>query len=71
MTKKSDNDEYMTITDAAKLLGVYEKTIANWFDRGYIEGKKTILGTRKPSRASIMKIKKKLEGGWRPRNEGK
>ena len=72
MTKKPAQkkaDEHITIKEAAKILGVYEKTVSNWFDKGIIEGTKTILGTRKPLRSSIEKIRKRLEGGWRPRDD--
>jgi predicted site-specific integrase-resolvase len=71
MTKKAvkQTDEYVTIKEAAQILEVYEKTVSNWFDKGIIEGKKTILGTRKPLRSSVLKIRKRLEGGWRPRDD--
>jgi hypothetical protein len=71
MAKKSAkpvNEEYISIRDAAALLGVYEKTISNWFDKGIVTGKRTVLGTRRPSRASILKIKARLDSGWRPRD---
>ena len=71
MAKKAGRaaDSYMTIKEAAQILGVYEKTVSNWFDKGIIEGIKTMLGTRKPLRSSVEKIRKRLEGGWRPRDD--
>ena len=73
MAKKADDakkiSEYITIREAAKILGVYEKTVSNWFDKGIIEGAKTILGTRKPLRRSVEKIRRRLEDGWRPRDD--
>lgn len=71
MAKKAGKtaDGFITIKEAAQILEVYEKTVSNWFDKGVIEGKKTILGTRKPLRSSVMKIRKRLEGGWQPRDD--
>ena len=72
MAKKTDDSkstEYVSIKEAAKILGVYEKTVSNWFEKGIIEGTKTILGTRKPLRSSVVKIRRRLEEGWRPRND--
>ncbi len=67
-TQKPENvaGEYMTIREAAALLAVYEKTVSNWFDRGIIEGKRSVLGNRKPLRSSITKIKQRMDTGWRP-----
>jgi hypothetical protein len=73
MPKKSKNpensanekEEFVTIREASEMLGIYPLTVTNWFDRGIIKGKKTILGTRKPLRKSVKKIRKRLKEGWR------
>lgn len=65
---QEEKEDYITLREAAKILEVYHLTVANWFDRGIIKGKKTMLGARKPLRSSVMQIRKRLEEGWRMRD---
>jgi predicted site-specific integrase-resolvase len=54
--KKKDKDkvdvDYISIKDAAKLLGVYDSTIRSWYDQGFLEGFVTPTGQRKILRKS-------------------
>jgi excisionase family DNA binding protein len=34
MTSESDNEEFLTVAEVAKLLKINEQTVRNWIDRG-------------------------------------
>ncbi len=51
-----DDDGYISMKSAARLLGVYPNTVAAWYDSGYIDGYVTPTGLRKIKRAAVEKL---------------
>lgn len=51
-----DDNGYISMKSAARLLGVYPNTVAAWYDSGYIDGYVTPTGLRKIKRAAIEKL---------------
>jgi len=59
------DEEFMTVPDAAKLLGVSEETVRKLFDAGQITGMRTRPGPgghRRPSRASVEAYRRRQRG---------
>ncbi len=51
-----DDDGYISMKSAARLLGVYPNTVAAWYDNGYLDGYVTPTGLRKIKRAAVEKL---------------
>lgn len=51
--------DYISVKDAAKLLGVYESTIRSWYDQGYLTGYLSPSNQRKILRKSAEALLKR------------
>lgn len=54
-------DKLITLTEAAKLLGVYPDTVGRWLDDGHIDGIRTPGGHRKVYRSSVDELVKRMQ----------
>lgn len=61
MATTTKEDKLITLTEAAKLLGVYPDTVGRWLDDGHIDGIRTPGGHRKVYRASVDELLKRMQ----------
>jgi hypothetical protein len=69
-TSEEDSDTgvesvYLSVSEAAIKMEVYENTIRSWFDTGWLDGYKTPSGHRKIERASVVRRQREREKGNR------
>jgi hypothetical protein len=68
MAKKkleTDEDEYISVGEAAAYLSVYPGTIRKYFDLGILAGRKLPLGRRQISRRSVQALARRIKQGER------
>lgn len=60
-----EDDEYLDVSQAARLLGVHEETVRRLFDTGELTGMRTRPGPgghRRPSRTSVEAYRRRQRG---------